>query len=371
MPKIQIRLDGDEILANTIRLGILVQGPKGHFLYSLWGDVMSRRVGLCLAALLLHLAGSADVGVQAQEASTNSFQFRQPVRVTLRMANNSVIQSTLVGIDENGISVMSQQGKRIEYANKAFKTLRSADGSIFYTPAKDSATDLIERLNQLQPATPAGTGPGGIPGQPGIPGSSVPFTVTGAQPQTQPGSAHSQPGATNPFGGNNAGNPGNNPAAQMMAHAQANMNSRPGSGFPNTPPPNMSHSQSPNNMQPNMQPNMPNMQPNMPMGGNMNPPSMPNMQHNMPNMQNNMAGAPGQATMWEYECSKCRHRFTSATEIQAGHRCAKCGVVWGQVQDQNGNVTSRTPASVIGTGIGVVVVVIGIISAIARKSQAA
>jgi len=75
--------------------------------------------------------------------------------------------------------------------------------------------------------------------------------------------------------------------------------------------------------------------------------------------------------MYEYECSKCRHRFTSPVEIKAGHRCTKCGIVWGQVKDEHGNVMSSSPAARIGGGVGVVALIIGVIVAIVRKSQSA
>ncbi len=344
---------------------------------------MSNRLGRCFTSLLwLALIGAVDVAVTAQEPAANSFRFNQPIPVTIRKTNNAILTTLLVGIDEKGITVMSPQGKTIEHPNSTFRIVRSPDGSFSYSPAKDNVTELIQRLNQAQPANSTPNGTGGAVAQPVAGG--VPFTVSGAQPQPggiqpQPALAHAQPGPTfpNPFGGNNAGaNAANNAAAEMArmtAHSQAmaaNAN-RPGSAFPTTPMPTTTHSQTPFTTSP-----MPTTS-TMPMGSHaqMPPMTMPNtMPNTMP--QSQMPTMPGMNTapqqmMMEYECQKCRHRFTSAVEIQAGHKCAKCGVIWGQVKDQNGRVMSTSPAAKIGGGVGLVVIVIGIIAAIVKKANAA
>ena len=330
------------------------------------------RLGLCLSTLMvLCLDGTA---AEAQEAGANSFRFNQPIPVTIRRSNNSVVQTFLVGIDATNVTVANAQGRQIEYPNNTVRSVRSNDGSFFYSPAKDNLADVVQRLNQAQPATNA-PGQPGIPGQPGAT-STVPFTVSGANPQ--PGAGHSQPGFPgNPQGNNNAAQNATNAAmAQMMAHSQANANRQPGSTSPPAYAPG-AHSQAMPSGSPSPMPGMPMPMgghnqssspapgmPGMPMGGHSQTPSMPN--NPMPGMNT----APQMQMQMEYECSKCKHRFTSPVEIKAGHKCAKCGVIWGQVQDQNGNVTSSSPGARIGGGVGIVVVVIGIIAAIVRKVNA-
>ena len=114
---------------------------------------MSSRLGRCFTSLLLlALIGTADVAATAQEPAANSFRFNQPIQVTIRKTNNSILTTLLVGIDEKGITVMSPQGKTIEHANNTFRIVRSPDGSFSYSPSKDNVTELIQRLNQAQPA---------------------------------------------------------------------------------------------------------------------------------------------------------------------------------------------------------------------------
>jgi hypothetical protein len=336
---------------------------------------MLNRTGIVATSfLLLVLAGVTDIVVQAQEPAANSFRFNQPIPVTIRKTNNSIIQTMLVGIDEKGITVMAPFGKTVEHPNNTFRIVRSPNGSFSYSPGKDDVNELIQRLNQAQPANgnPNGAlpnGAGGVPGQPGAGG--VPFTVSGASPQ--PAGAHSQPGSAFPpaLGGNNAGaNPANNASAEMermMAHSQATAanGSRPGSA--GSMPPG-GHSQTPYSTSP--MPTMPGTHSQMPpatMPHSMPNPQMPMMPNmNMPNMN-----PSPQQMMYQYECMKCRHRITSAVEMQAGAKCPSCGVIWGHVQDEHGRITSSSPAAKIGGGVGLVVVVIGIIAAIVRKVNAA
>ena len=118
--------------------------------------------------------------------------------------------------------------------------------------------------------------------------------------------------------------------------------------------------------------------PNMPMGGHSqmppsSPMSMPGM--NAHNQMNNNMGRPsmgptmGQQMVWQYECTKCHFKFTSPTEVKAGHRCTKCGIVWGEIHDENGRTISSSPAAKIGGGVGIIALVISIIVAIVRKVQ--
>lgn len=290
-------------------------------------------------------------------ASKDSFRFNQPIPVNIRKSNNAVIQMMLLGIDLKSISVMSPQGRTFEYANNTVRSVRSFDGSFFYAPNKDNPAEMISRLNQLQPANsnPAEA----AAGQP-APASTAPFTVTGAQPSTT--AAHSQPMPATGFGNSGQGLNGgtaapaaaHSPASPTTAHTQAPFTT---SG---------AHSQSP---MPTTTTTMPAMShsPASPM-----PSTTPATSHGANPGHFSPAMVPQTATtMWEYECSKCHHRFTSPTEIKAGHRCVKCGVVWGQVQDQNGRVMSSSPAARAGSAVGLIVVVAGIIAAIVRKVQSA
>lgn len=324
--------------------------------------------------------GQGQAGGQGQaQASTDSYRFQQPIPVTIRRTNNAVVQALLVGIDLNNITVMSPQGRTIEYPNSSVRSARSADGSFFYSPSKDKPSEMIARLNQMQPQNTNPGGAGGT-GQAGATaGSNVPFTVAGGAGGT--GAAAGAGGAAAAAGGHNQamagfgqGNTGTANAgaaaassAQMMAHAQAGTaGAHTPSAIPATAPTpfTTSHSQG-SSFQPNTSSSTP---PAMPMGAHSS--TMPGTSPSSSGMNSPMM--PQQQTMgWEYECSKCHHRFTSSVEIKAGHKCVKCGVVWGQVRDENGRVTSSSPAARAGGAVGLIVVVVGIIAAIVRKSQAA
>jgi hypothetical protein len=344
------------------------------------------------------LVGTTDLVVLGQEAAPTSFKFNQPIPVVIRKSNNSIANMMLLGINENGITVMSAAGKTFEYANNTFRNLKSADGSFTYSPTKDNASEVIQRLNQLQPANanPAGQGPGGAP----VPGGT-PFTFTNPGAHAQP-AAHAQPPNTFPpstfpptapgFGQPNSGA---NPTAAaahaqaMMAHAQSA--TAPGAVPPTntfTPPAHAgphnahsnAHSQTPFTTPastPGMHSQSPSGMPGMPAHNQM-PPTAPGMMPGMnpgmaPGMNPGMnpgAGANSQSLMM-YQCSKCKYQFTSAVEIKAGHKCAQCGTIWGEVRDENGRVTSTSPAAKVGGAVGLIVTVIGIIAAIVRKSRSA
>jgi len=364
---------------------------------------MSSRHWILCGLLTLSLSGGALFGQEtpgtgaAPVADPNTYRFSQPIPVIIRRSNNAIAQGMLVAITREGITIMSPQGRSLDYANKTFRSVRSPDGSFFYNPSKDDPAEFIGRLNQLNPS-------GNGAGQTGP--AASPFTPTG-----QPGSAHAQP---QPAAGHNAAansgstfpmpfptttpmpnsghsqssfNSSTNSATEamnrMMAHSQATSNSASAAAHnqamenerrmaeaqrraseqaaasqahssslttPMTPLPGDSHMATP--------------------GGShspMPPTHQPGLTHPMPAMPN----LPSQTLMYEYECSKCKHRVTSATEIKAGHKCASCGVIWGQVQDENGRVTSSTPAGRIGGGVGIVVTIIGIIAAIVKKSKSA
>lgn len=346
--------------------------------------------------------GTPMPGGASAPADPNSFRFSQPIPVTIRRSNNAIAQGMLVAITPDGITVMTAQGRSFDYTNKTFRSVRSLDGSFFYNPTKDDPAEFIQRLNQAHGG--AGGGAGGAGANP-----SVPFTVTGTQPmgghgQTPAAGHNSTAGqttagqtATMPAGGHSqSGIPTTASAAEMMnrmmAHSQQTANNATATAHNQATAAMaaneraMAHAQtaaahSAHAAQPTATMPMPteshsahNSTPftttTTPMNSGshgshpMTPPPM------MPPMTNPMGNQPG-VMMYEYECSKCKHRVTSSTEIKAGHRCASCGVVWGQVQDENGRVTSSTPAARIGGGVGIVVTIIGIIAAIVKKSKAA
>ena len=308
---------------------------------------MSRRFGFCVAFLVSSLLAASQL--VAQDAPSDSVRFNQPIPVTIRMANNAVVQTMLVGIDQDGISTITPQGRAVEYAFPKVRTVRSKDGSLFFTPAKDDMPDIITRLGALNPSTPAPTG--GIPGGTSFPGGATMPAMPAMRPQ--PGLGHA-PAMPTQMGLNSGPS-----APSMMAHSQ-----------PSSP-----SSYSPPSMQPQFSnpPPHPTGMPNMPMGGHSQMPSpnmsMPGMNGNNP-MHSNM-GAPnmGQQMVMQYECTKCHYKFTSPTEIKAGHRCTNCGVVWGEIKDENGRTLSSSPAARIGGGVGILVFVISVIVAIVRKVQ--
>ncbi len=301
---------------------------------------MSRRFGFCVALVLTCLIRLPHL--LAQEAS-DSVRFNQPIPVTIRMSNNAIIKTMLVGIDQDGISTVSPQGRAVEYLFPKIRTVRSQDGSLFITPAKDDMAEVITRLSALNPA-PASPNAAG----PGVPGGAA-----------MPGFGHGQPMPSQP--GFNNGMSG----AQMMAHAQApsqptynpppDMASTAHASMPpqfnnySPPPSGMPHSQ----MSQPPQMSMPGMGPHQQMNSNMGPPNM------------------SQQMVMQYECTKCHYKFTSTTEVKAGHRCTNCGIIWGEIQDQSGRTISSSPAAKIGGGFGFLAVVIGIIVAIVRKVQSA
>lgn len=334
---------------------------------------MPFRRQLCLFLVLLGcLAGAFEAWAQDEVAPADSYQFSQPIPVVIRMANNGVLQSMLVGIDAEGLSVITPQGRPLKYAPKKVRSVRSVDGSFFYAPAKDDLLEVIKRLNALQPSNANQAGANGVPGQPAA--GVVPGTVAGA---------HSQPMPTFPVAGASAAgtNSATAASAQMMAHAQAGATNPTYPATTTTYPstttsamPSSSHSAAPyaSTYTP----------PTSSMGAHSQTPNMhtpSTMAHSpaantgmSPHVGMNPGMGMGPQTMgWQYECQKCHHTFTSSVEIKAGHRCVKCGVVWGQVKDEHGRVTSSSPAARIGGGVGAIVMVIGVIVAIVRKVQSA
>lgn len=322
-----------------------------------------RHLGLFMV-LIGCMAGAFEARAQDETAPADSYQFNQPIPVVIRMANNGVVQTLLVGIDAEGLSVITPQGRQLKYAPKKVRSVRSVDGAFFYAPAKDDLLEVVKRLNALQPQNLNQAGVNGVPGQPAATG------------------AHAQPIPTFPGAGANSAAA---TSAQMMAHAQAgaaNPTYPATTTYPTTTTypstttsamPSSSHSAAPyastytpptSSMGAHSQ--MPNMH-----TSSTTPPPASNMGMSPPMGMNPGMGMGPQTMGWEYECQKCHHKFTSSVEIKAGHRCTKCGVVWGQVKDEHGRVTSSSPAARIGGGVGAIVMVIGVIVAIVRKVQAA
>jgi hypothetical protein len=313
-------------------------------------------------------------GQGQEQASTDSFRFNQPIPVNIRKSNNAVLQAMLAGIDEDKITIITPQGRTLEFNNSTIRTVRSLDGTFFYNPAKDNTAEVIRKLNSMQPA---GTGPGatgtgqaGRAGQTGTTaGSTVPFSITGGNSGTtgQPSNGHAQPGAGH---GQGYTSPNSTPAtsasaAHMAAHSQA-ASPMPATTAPYTTA--SSHSQAAAMPAMPSTSHSPSTMPSM-----SHTSAMPGMSHSstIPGMSPSTSGmpGPGMQTMWEFECLNCHHKFTSPVEIKAGHKCVKCGVVWGQVQDQNGRVMSSSPAARVGGAVGGIGLIVAIIIGIVKKMQ--
>ena len=313
-----------------------------------------------LTAILCSMI-AVDVGAQGQpDVPADSYTFNQSVPVNIRKSNKAIVQMMLLGIDLNGIRVMSPQGKAMEFANNTFISASSLDGSFFYSPTKSSPAEMIQRLNKLQPSRPANQNPN-VPG--GAPGFPMP---------TAPGAAGAGPGVHNQVP------PGTNPAftntfpnTNPTAHAQPQPYTQPNSAFPNSPMPTTTHSQPSPTTYPTATP--------MPTSPTASHAAMPGMSHNMmpgspppsptmPQMQSPLV--PTMSVQYQYVCSKCKEVNKLDGPVQAGHRCTHCKVVWNQVLDEKGKVVSSTPAAAVGGAFGGVALIIGIVVAIVRRAQA-
>ncbi|MFO1041900.1 MAG: hypothetical protein U0941_08955 [Planctomycetaceae bacterium] len=317
-----------------------------------------------LTAILCSII-AVDVGAQGQpDVPADSYTFNQPVPVNIRKSNKAIIQMMLLGIDLNGIRVMSPQGKAMEFANNTFISASSLDGSFFYSPTKSSPAEMIQRLNKLQPSRSTNQNPNVPGGGPGIPmptASGAAGAGPGVHNQVPPGT---NPAFTNTF-----------PNTTPTAHAQPQPYTQPNSAFPNSPMPTTTHSQPSPSTYPTATP--------MPTSPTASHAAMPGMSHNamppsssaptpmpgMPSPSMSNMNAPSITTQNMYVCGKCKKVNTVTGTLQAGHRCTHCGVVWDKVLDQNGKVVSSTPAAAVGGAFGGVALIIGIVVAIVRKAQ--
>ncbi|MBS0203024.1 MAG: hypothetical protein JSS49_09020 [Planctomycetes bacterium] len=324
---------------------------------------MLHRIGLILMCLIVAvLIGTAN-GQETPPEQPTSVRLSQPIPVTMRLTKgNAVMQAMLLSVDENGISVMTAQGRTVDFANSAVKTVRSADGSIFYTPAKDDANELIQRLTRLQPST---NSPNSVPGQPT---GSVPAQppMTSGLPGFGPGRIPFRMGGSAPAGGH----------SQMPA--MPSMPKPP--NFSNPPMNSMAHAQSPG-MPSGMPPGMP-APPSAPAGSHMQFPQTPPNLGMPPNaripphvgMPPNPGMPPnmGMQTIWEYQCLSCRHKFTSTTEIHPGSRCPKCNIL---ITSVNGKTSPNMPisayraGSIVGAVIGVGIVILAIVAIVVRSTS--
>lgn len=338
-----------------------------------------------LVAAIVCFITVADVGAQGQpEAPADSYTFNQPVPVNIRKSNKAIVQMMLLGIDLNGIRVMSAQGKTMEFANNTFISASSLDGSFFYSPTKSNPAEVIQRLNKLQPARTTNQNP------------NVPGTGPGFPMPTAPGAA-TVPGVHNQIP------PGTNPAISTFpnttptAHAQPPSYPQTNSAFPGSPMPTTTHAQTPSSTYPTTSPMPTSPMPTSPMPTSPMPTyptashsAMPGMAHNTmpsspspspstpmpttPQMQSpampNMNMSPSMTTQNMYVCGKCKQINKVTGTLQAGHRCTHCGVVWDKVLDENGKVVSSSPAAAVGGAFGGVALIIGIVVAIVRKTQA-
>lgn len=66
--------------------------------------------------------------------------------------------------------------------------------------------------------------------------------------------------------------------------------------------------------------------------------------------------APQMQMMWEYQCSKCRHKFTTTVQMTPGQSCPKCGTKWQYINGQGAPPVRERPAilhpKVLGTIVG-------------------
>ncbi len=311
----------------------------------------------------------ADVGAQGQpDVPTDSYTFNQPVPVNIRKSNKAIVQMMLLGIDLNGIRVMSAQGKTFEFANNTFISASSLDGSFFYSPTKSNPAEVIQRLNKLQPARTTNQNPN-VPGSgPGFPMPTAPGAATG------PGVHNQIPAGTNPAM-NNAF-----PNTNSTAHAQPPSYPPTNAAFPGSPMPTTTHSQTPPNTYPAASPMptspsashgaMPGMSHNTMPGSPSPSPTMPTMPHMQSPSMPNTNMSPSMTVQYEYVCGKCKKVNHITGTVQAGHRCTHCGVVWQKVLDEKGKVVSSSPAAAVGGAFGGVALIIGIVVAIVRKTQA-
>jgi hypothetical protein len=307
--------------------------------------------GISFLLVLMLICG---LRVSAQElpesgGDSKSVQFQTAIPVSLRKSNGSLMRGFLIGISESSVTFRNAQGRTFEFQNDTVKSVRSADGSVMYSPGKDNAAEVIQQMRTQQATTgsngavpntgPGQVNPGGAHGTSPMPNGSLPFTPIQTPPNPNAG-AHGQPRG--------------NGAIPFMP-------------IPSQPNPSAGHSPMPSHNMPMPSHNAPMPSHNTPMSSHVTmPPTMPAQPHmQMPGVM------PQTQIMHQYQCMKCRHIVTSPVELQAGHRCTHCGTVWGQVQDQSGRVVSSSPVAAVGGGVGVVVVIIGIIAAIVRKSQSA
>lgn len=323
---------------------------------------------LLVAAIVCSIT-VADVGAQVQpDAPTDSYTFNQPVPVNIRKSNKAIVQMMLLGIDLNGIRVMSAQGKTFEFANNTFISASSLDGSFFYSPTKNNPAEVIQRLNKLQPARTTNQNPN-IPGSgPGFPMPTAPGAATG------PGVHNQIPAGTNPA--MNSAFPNTNPTA----HAQPPSYPPTNSAFPGSPMPTTTHSQTPPSTYPVATPmptspsashgTMPGMSHNTMPGSPSPSPTMPTMPHMQSPSMPNTNMSPSMTMQNQYVCGKCKKVNIITGTVQAGHRCTHCGVVWDKVLDEKGKVISSSPAAAVGGAFGGVALIIGIVVAIVRKTQA-
>lgn len=292
-------------------------------------SALSARRWAFLLAILSQLAG---MGL-AQEVSSDSYTFNQPIPVTIRMSNNNVFQGMLMGVNQTGVSVLTPQGKLTEFAHKKMKSVRSADGSIFFQPAKDDIGELIGKLNTLSPNNKAAA-----PGQ-----ANAGSGPNAAMPMAQPNAAHSQPATTTtamPAPHAQMSTPSYTPPAQTTSSYTPPAHSMSSYTPPYSPP-----------AMPPMQAHAPSMAPSMTM-----PPQPPQMQ-----------------MMWEYQCSKCRHKFTTTVQMTPGQSCPKCGTKWQYINGQGAPPVRERPAilhpKVLGTIIGIFIAMAGGVLVAIKKAN--
>lgn len=322
-----------------------------------------RRCLLFVACLMAVVPAAA----QAQDVVPETVQLNQPIPVSIRMTNNSVVQTLLVGVNKEGITTVTAVGKTAEYSFKKIKSIRNQDGSIFFQPGKDNLTDLLKLLAKLQP--PNAGGPGGIgqgkgtgtgAGPNGMSSPSVTFTSPSVTPSAGHGQGTGTTGGNVPFTspsvtpsaghGQGAGTTGGNVpftspsvTAPATGHAQPQTMPYPAN---TTPSPHAGPHAGPMPMPIPGQPNPGFTSPPpipRPMGPHL-PPGQPNIAP--PNMGHGMGMGPQFQTMWEYTCTKCRQKITTTVEMQPGQKCPKCGTTWHFINGKGAPPTAPTFSNV-------------------------
>ena len=111
---------------------------------------MSCRNPLLIVTTLMLLAPGNLVAVaQDQKDPPLSFRFNRPIPVSIRKSTNTLVEGMLLGIDEEGITIMTSAKKTFHFPNDTVRTVASPNSSFFYAPGKMDPAEMIQRLNKM------------------------------------------------------------------------------------------------------------------------------------------------------------------------------------------------------------------------------